>query len=53
MYRLIWDEDTQEISSNIERVSDRAIIPNDPGNLDYVEYLNWVAEGNTPLPPSN
>jgi hypothetical protein len=22
----------------------------DPGNIDYQQYLKWVAEGNTPLP---
>ena len=25
-------------------------IPFDPDNTDYQEYLNWVAEGNQPLP---
>ena len=25
-------------------------IPFDPSNKDYQEYLEWVAEGNTPLP---
>ena len=25
-------------------------IPFDSGNTDYQEYLEWVAEGNTPLP---
>tara|TARA_R110002012_G_scaffold219189_1_gene390684 strand:- start:196 stop:576 length:381 start_codon:yes stop_codon:yes gene_type:complete len=25
-------------------------IPSDPANTDYREYLEWLAEGNTPLP---
>jgi hypothetical protein len=24
-----------------------------PANTDYQEYLNWVAEGNEPLPAEN
>tara|TARA_B100001250_G_scaffold403186_1_gene417364 strand:- start:33 stop:188 length:156 start_codon:yes stop_codon:yes gene_type:complete len=27
-----------------------ASIPFDPDNTDYKEYLEWVAEGNTPDP---
>tara|TARA_R100000742_G_C4243372_1_gene62666 strand:+ start:661 stop:831 length:171 start_codon:yes stop_codon:yes gene_type:complete len=23
-------------------------IPKDPANADYLEYLKWVSEGNTP-----
>jgi hypothetical protein len=26
------------------------LIPEEPDNTDYQEYLKWVAEGNEPLP---
>jgi hypothetical protein len=32
------------------RVSDGALIPYDPGNVDYRGYLAWLNEANTPLP---
>ena len=35
----------------ILRVEDGAWIPFDPANIDYQEYLKWLEEGNTPLPP--
>jgi len=28
----------------------RLVIPFDPDNTDYQQYLKWVAEGNTPQP---
>jgi hypothetical protein len=34
----------------IIRLSDGFTIPFDLRNIDYQEYLKWVAEGNTPLP---
>jgi len=36
--------------SGIERVLDRASIPLDPANTDYQAYLQWLSEGNEPLP---
>jgi hypothetical protein len=37
-------------SETILRLTDGAFIPRAPGNRDYREYLDWLEEGNTPLP---
>lgn len=34
----------------VTRLADNASIPFDEGNSDYLKYLEWLAEGNTPEP---
>jgi hypothetical protein len=50
MYKLVKDDLTGKPTNSVMRVSDRAFIPFDPANTDYIAYLKWVSEGNTPQP---
>ena len=51
-YKLVTDI----ISGNIQSVKRTdasgaiAFVPFDDANTDYQEYLEWIAEGNTPEP---
>lgn len=38
------------LSDNVQRMSDKAFIPMTLDNGDYKEYLEWLIEGNEPLP---
>ena len=51
-YTQVWDPMTNKASDKlIRRDEDQAVIPFDDGNRDYVEYKEWLAEGNKPSPP--
>jgi len=47
MYYTMPPQEGMPQNSMIFRDDDGAWIPDDPGNRDYIEYLDWVAEGNT------
>ena len=51
MYKLLPNDNLKNTpASCIKRLADSAFIPFDPANTDYQEYLEWLAEGNTPEP---
>ena len=50
MYKLVKTPETSNHVSTVKRLADNAFIPMRQGNADYLEYLLWVAKGNTPKP---
>jgi hypothetical protein len=50
MYKQYYDTYGNVCLNAIIRTTDGACIPFDPANTDYQTYLEWIAEGNEPLP---
>jgi hypothetical protein len=48
MYKLV--QTPSNFPQIVLRLADNAFIPFDPANTDYQAYLEWLAEGNEPLP---
>jgi hypothetical protein len=50
-YTQVWDHMKNQVSDQIiQRDEDGAFVPFDEANIDYVEYLAWLDEGNEPTP---
>lgn len=53
MYKIIEYTDIDRVITTIKRIdSDNSVtyIPMSEENADYKKYLEWLAEGNEPLP---
>jgi hypothetical protein len=50
MYKLLPNNLSTGTPCGIQCLTTWKIIPFDPDNTDYQEYLKWVSEGNTPEP---
>jgi len=50
MYKLMKKVSPKATYDVVMRLADEMIIPCIESNIDYQEYLKWLAEGNTPEP---
>ena len=50
LYKLTGNDSEGNKIQAVVRTTDKASIPMDEANIDYQNYLLWVAEGNTPDP---
>jgi hypothetical protein len=50
-YKLVQVNQTKNVILTSSDGLSTLAIPFDEANSDYQAYLQWLAEGNTPLPP--
>ena len=50
MYKQIKNVEGVIYANSILRTQDNAVIPFDPANTDYQQYLKFLEEGGQPLP---
>jgi len=50
MYKQYLYTDGSVVKNYVLRILDNTYIPFDPDNVDYQQYLKFLAEGGTPLP---
>jgi hypothetical protein len=50
MYKQYKNLDGSIVDYAIIRLSDKATVPLDPANTDFLEYQKWLSEGNNPIP---
>lgn len=48
MYKLLKDGSGVDRDDVILRTSDKAFIPNDASNKDWIAYQEWLSLGNVP-----
>ena len=51
-YQQVANSDGSINPDVVHRLPDNAYVPNDPANTDWQAYQEWLAAGNTPLPPA-
>lgn len=49
-YKLILHADEGKAPASVRRMDTGLVVPFDVNNSDYQKYLEWIAQGNTPLP---
>lgn len=49
MYQIV-NSIVAKVPVGYRRLEDKSFIPSDPANTEYQKVLEWIAEGNTPIP---
>jgi len=53
MYKQVLDPATKAPTNVVLRLTDGCSIPFDEKNTDYLDYLAWLEQGNTPEPANS